>query len=225
MTDYSSIVATYESFLERFLVRLSPEQHILLARYLDELSQWNRAFNLTGLSDIDEIVRHLLLDSLICAAQLPDHGLVLDVGSGAGFPAIPVKIYRPSVGLYALESNRKRGNFLKHLKRILRLKGFLVITERLEEHRKKAQGVYEAITARAVMPPLDLLPLCFPLLKQRGTIVLFLGKEGERLVGQLLERGKTVGFTLGQLISYKLPGAQTERYLALFHKRSDCPWF
>ena len=199
-------------------MHLSPHQFNLLGRYLAELWQWNKVFNLTGLHEIDSIVRHLLLDSLICAAHLPARGPVLDIGAGAGFPAVPIKIYHPTVDVHLLEPNRKRANFLRHVRRTLGLSGFDVFQERLEEHRQRPVLLYEAVTARAVMSPPDLVQLCSGSLNNGGVLVLFLGEKGKMITDQILKERKATGLTLDNLIQYNLPGLHTTRYLVFFKK-------
>ncbi|RLB26458.1 MAG: 16S rRNA (guanine(527)-N(7))-methyltransferase RsmG [Deltaproteobacteria bacterium] len=218
MTDLPHIVKTYESFLAQYSVRLNANQCHLIDLFLRELTQWNKTLNLTGLRSAHQITRHLLLDSLICAAKLPERARVLDVGSGAGFPAIPIKIYHPEVETQLLEPNRKRANFLKHLRRVLGLTGFQVSRQRLEEHEKDNRGAYEVITARAVMSPLALVALCSHLLRREGFLVIFLGEKKARLHATLMEKASSEGLILRQLLRYTLPGLQTNRHLAFFQK-------
>ncbi len=213
-----SVLHDHEPFLNQYNVRLSPYQFNLLGRYLEELLQWNKAFNLTGLHDIDSIVRHLLLDSLICAAQLRTRGPVLDIGSGAGFPAVPIKIYNPSVDIHLLEPTRKRANFLRHVRRVLCLSGFDIFHATLEQHKQNYSLLYGAVTARAVMSPLDLVQLCSDLLDNQGELVLFLGEKGKNITNQILKEKKATGLALNSLIEYNLPGLRSTRHLVFLKK-------
>ena len=199
-------------------MRLSPAQHRAINQFLLELSQWNKVFNLTGLRDPDQMVRHLLLDSLICASRLPERGLILDIGSGAGFPAVPIKIYHATVELHLLEPNRRRASFLKHIKRVLSLESFRVSRGRLEEQGTNTIKPCTAITARAVMDPLKLIPKCAPLLATGGRLVLFLGQGGKSLEAEIARAGKDADLVISQLLGYKLPGAIGERFLAFLNK-------
>ena len=218
MTDLSRILKAYELFLKHHSIRLNVNQCHLIGLFLQELIEWNKTFNLTGLRGAHQIVRHLLLDSLICAAKLPNRGSVLDVGSGAGFPAIPIKIYNPEVEILLLEPNRRRANFLKHIKRVLGFRGFQVLRERLEEHKRYNYGAYDVVTARGVMSPLELIAHCSDLLRNKAILVLFLGGGETRPPTSLLEQAGKEGLVLQQLLHYSLPGLKTIRQLAFFQK-------
>jgi len=167
---------------------------------------------------MDEVIRHLLLDSLICAANLPKSGMLLDVGSGAGFPAIPVKIYSPGLHMYLLEPNRKKANFLKHMKRVLSLRGLEVSRHRLEERQVSNGGMYDVITARGVMGPADLLRVAGRLLRDRGVVALFLGKDTNKMMSVFEGRAKEAGLRLRQQLEYTLPGLKTSRTLCFFER-------
>ena len=102
--------------------------------YLGLLEQWNRKINLTGLRGRVEILRDLFAESFLATSLLAEEdGPLLDVGSGAGFPGMALKIYRPELSVYLLEPRRKRASFLETVRRRLGLEGVVVIRKRLEE--------------------------------------------------------------------------------------------
>ncbi len=104
--------------------------------YLGLLEQWNRKINLTGLRGRVEILRDLFAESFLATSLLAEEdGPLLDVGSGAGFPGMALKIYRPELSVYLLEPRRKRASFLETVRRRLGLEGVVVIRKRLEECR------------------------------------------------------------------------------------------
>ncbi len=100
---------------------------------LAELKKWNRVYNLTAIKkDADMVIKHLL-DSLLYIQALPEGcGTVADIGSGAGFPGIPVKIMRPDIKVYLVEPSGKKAAFLKHVSRRLRLEDIHVVEKRIE---------------------------------------------------------------------------------------------
>src|SRR4030066_1857491 len=102
--------------LKEMVIQYSDEQIRSFMTFLSELKKWNRAYNLTGLkTDEDIIIKHFL-DSLLYLKALPDGPLkVADIGSGAGFPGIPVKIMRPEIGMYLIEPTGKKTAFLGHI--------------------------------------------------------------------------------------------------------------
>ena len=105
-----------------------------VSAYLDLLEQWNRKMNLTGLRDRVAILRDLFAESFLAAPLLADEdGTLLDVGSGAGFPGMALKIYQPKLSVYLLEPRMRRASFLETVRRRLGLEDVVVICKRLEE--------------------------------------------------------------------------------------------
>jgi 16S rRNA (guanine527-N7)-methyltransferase len=204
-----------------FGIRLSSSELRLFKLYLEELWEWSRRFNLTGLKTRERIVIELFLDSLIPAPFLPARATMLDVGSGAGFPGLPLKIRQPGLQAYLLEANSKKAGFLKQVTRMLELQGVGVIRGRVEAHQPTPG--YEVITARAVASLNRTLLWCSPLLSDGGILVVFLGLEGEKD----MERSEGVldacGLRVNRKISYILPGRKAQRHTFILertHRRS-----
>jgi len=146
----------------------------LFETYLQELIEWNKKFNLTAVSDPDEIrVRHFE-DSLsvLQAIDLRDQS-VLDVGAGAGFPGIPLKILRPEIKLTLIEATRKKVEFLKHLIEILKLDKVEAIWGRAEvlNRNPKYKGKFEVVVSRAVAKLPQLVKYCLPFLRPNGIFI------------------------------------------------------
>ncbi len=116
-------------------ISLTEHQLSLFQIYLDELWDWNHRINLTGLSTRERIIIELFLDSLIPAPFLPENGRMFDVGSGAGLPGVPLKIFRPHLEVHLLEANSKRVSFLKQVIRLLSLRKIEVMKGRIEKRR------------------------------------------------------------------------------------------
>lgn len=149
----------------------------LFETYRKTLLFWNDKMNLVSLrSDLDLPVRHFI-DSLTLLPHFPPGTrTVLDIGSGAGFPAIPIKIVRTDLRVTLLESSRKKSSFLKELIRKLDLKDAAVLNCRLEELLKKARGQsFDMITSRAALKLPDLVSLGLPLLKTGGFLAAMKG--------------------------------------------------
>jgi 16S rRNA (guanine527-N7)-methyltransferase len=204
-----------------FGVALSTTQLDHLALYLDELWEWNGRFNLTGLSSRKRIINDLLLDSLIPAAFLPQEGRLLDGGSGAGFPAIPLKVCKPEMDFLLMEANSRKVSFLKQVIRITRLHGIQVIKGRLEKDRSLLgpEG-YHIITARALAPLERTLALCAPYLLPGGKIVSFQGAHFQKALRESGWVMKTHRLSLETSIPYRLPGKDFQRNILIFTKGS-----
>ena len=203
----------------RFGITLTDHQLEVFRLYLEELWSWNRKFNLTGLEDRNRMVIELFLDSLLPSPFLPEEGDLLDVGTGAGFPGLPLKIHCSLRTTYLLEPNSKKVSFLRQVIRVTGLKGVETIKNHVEHLPGEVQ--YDMVTARALAEFGKSLECCAPRVKQGGLLVLYLGaraedhlKESWRLVaGHHLKVTKT--------LSYVLPGKGSERHTVIFRKQPE----
>lgn len=143
--------------------------------YLGLLEQWNRKINLTGLRERADILRDLFGESFLAAPWLAEQdGPLLDVGSGAGFPGMALKICRPEIPVYLLEPRRKRAIFLETVRRRLGLEGTTVICKRLEECRPGDFGLApRTVTLRGLGAVGAKLAWCDRLIQGRVKLVLF----------------------------------------------------
>ncbi|MFN2385792.1 MAG: 16S rRNA (guanine(527)-N(7))-methyltransferase RsmG [Thermoanaerobaculia bacterium] len=138
----------------RFALSLSPGALDSLSRFLAELDRWRRAMDLTGPLTTSELADHAL-ESAFGASLLPQAGGILDIGSGAGFPAIPLALVLPDVSVSALEPRSKRAEFLRHVSRSVPVPNVEVVRARLETLGERS---FEAATFRAVARVADLAP-------------------------------------------------------------------
>ena len=155
--------------------------------------------NLTGFDTQEQIVRQGFLDSLACAALLPPNAeRVLDVGSGAGFPAIPLSIVHPGVGFTLVEPSRKKTTFLRHLVRQLKLSNVHVRQVRVEDlrHDRALLGAFDVAAARAVAPLANISELVRPFLRVGGVFLAQVG-SGESSAAAL-DRALRVGFEVAE---------------------------
>ena len=157
---------------------LSPQTLTQLQSYLDLLLRWNARMNLTAVRDPEHIVTRHFGESLFAARVLLADGIgraedctVADVGSGAGFPGIPIKLYAPEVELTLIESHGKKATFLREVNRTLGLKGSEVFCGRAEQWGKPA----DLVTLRAVEQFERSLPVAAGLVGVKGTLCLLLG--------------------------------------------------
>jgi 16S rRNA (guanine527-N7)-methyltransferase len=180
------------------------------------LEFWNRKFNLTGLEDRSRMVIELFLDSLLPSPFLPGEGNLLDVGSGAGFPGLPLKIHCPLRNTFLLEPNSKKVSFLRHVIRLIELAGVQTIKSRVEHLPKEAR--YDLVTARALAEFGKTLEWCAPLVSPGGFLVLYLGTRAE---DNLKESECSVAdhhLKVTKTLSYSLPGKRSERHTVIFQK-------
>jgi len=210
-----------ERLLRRFGVHVSDAQERKLGLYIDELEAWNQKINLTGVSSRQRIIAELLVDSLLSVPFLPEEGTLLDVGAGAGFPAIPIKICRPGLRCQLLEPNSKRISFLKQVIRVARLQDIGVLAGRIEDHETVfPPDGYDIITSRAFVALPRLLSLCAPYLSPYGRMVAFLGSDSESIVRQSEGILDAHRMRPVRRIPYTLPGKSTKREIIILEKES-----
>jgi len=203
-----------------FGIELSSSELGLFQTYLEELWEWNKRFNLTGLKTRKRMVTELFLDSLIPAPFLPEKARMLDVGSGAGFPGLPLKIHLQGLEIHLLEANARKVSFLKQVIRSLKLEGTRVIRGRIEAHKEWLDGEgYGVVTARAVANLDRIILWCSPVLLSEGCLVVFLGAEGEKNLEKNKELMNTCGLRVVEKVSYLLPGRRTERHTFVLKRR------
>jgi 16S rRNA (guanine527-N7)-methyltransferase len=151
------------------------DQHELAAfgKYLTLLVKWQRVQRLVGSSDPEWIVEHLFLDSLLFLQVLPaELESLADVGSGAGFPGIPIKIVRPDLRVTLIESRQRRVSFLSAVVRELGLDRIQLLNERFERLGPDTEGTFGAVVMRCAGDPEVLLPDARRLVSQGGAVVL-----------------------------------------------------
>jgi 16S rRNA (guanine527-N7)-methyltransferase len=198
---------------------LTVAQLALFETYRETLLLWNSKMNLVSLqSDLDLPVRHFI-DSLTLLPYLPAvPGSVLDIGSGAGFPAIPIKIVRTDLHMTLLEASRKKSSFLKEVVRKLGLQGISVLNGRLEElPRKDPKPSFDLIVSRATLKLPDLVAQGLPLLKDGGFLAAMKGAgvEDERAA---LDSLKNMCFRIVGNYSFTLPLTGDHRNILLVDK-------
>ncbi|SHF32123.1 16S rRNA m(7)G-527 methyltransferase [Caldanaerobius fijiensis DSM 17918] len=180
-----------------------------LLKYMELLKEWNKKFNLTRITDDREVIIKHFADSLaiIKTGEVPEKCYAIDVGTGAGFPGIPLKIYYPEIHMTLLDSLKKRVGFLSEVIKQLNLKGIDAVHGRAEDiardvnHRER----YDLCLSRAVAPMNVLCEYCLPFLKVGGTMVAMKGRNVDEEIEDSMKALDILG---GQYIStfkYQLP--------------------
>lgn len=199
-------------------VSLTEAQLERLIHYLDELCLWNRRTNLTGLRSRDRMVVELLADALVPAPLLPPSPSLLDVGSGAGLPGIPLKIARPDLSVDLLEPSLKRYHFLKQAIRLLRMEGIRALRGRVEDSGILPQQEYDVVTSRAVWGLRKAVESCASRVAAGGLLVGFAGADAEAELAGARASLAGAGLHLEDSVAYRLPGTGGGRRTLFFRK-------
>jgi len=192
--------------------------------YLKELLEWNKKFNLTSITDPEEIKLKHFEDSLSILQSLHlINESVVDVGTGAGFPGIPLKIACPQIKLTLIESRQKKVAFLKHIVSLLKLQDVEIIWGRAEEVAKEKREVFDLAVARALAKLNILSEYCLPLVKTNGLFVAYKDKAVEKEVEEASAAIKTMGGKVKEIKKVKLPNSELVTSLVMIEKVSPTP--
>lgn len=208
-------------------LRLTQRQLAALHMFEQELLDWNEKFNLTAIRDAESIrVKHFL-DSLTCVLAFKDlpPTRLIDVGTGAGFPGIPLKILYPNMRLTLVESVGKKAEFCRHVVQTLGLEGVEVLTARAEDVGQMAghRQSYDWAVARAVANLPVLAEYLLPLARVGGHVLAQKGESAPAEANAADVSIRILGGVLRQLIPVSLPGVVDDRYLVVIDKRAATP--
>ncbi len=224
MAGYQGLPQAAQSLLG---LKLTAGQLKAFDWYASELMAWNQRFNLTAIKDLPGIEVKHFLDSLTCilAMRPGPAGRVVDVGTGAGFPGIPLKIVCPQIQLTLVESIGKKAEFCFHVVRSLELKGVDVVHARAERvgHQPKHRQGYDWALARAVAGMSVLVEYLLPLLRLGGRAILLKGEKAPAETHAAEGALRILGGRVDQLISIELPTVVETRHLVVVDKVAATP--
>ncbi len=207
--------------LKKYDIELSEKQLEQLDKYAEILVDYNEKVNLTAITDPQGIEEKHFLDSLLFAKNPLVKGKVADVGTGAGFPGIVTKIYKPEIDLTLIEPTGKRCTFLQYALDTLGLEGS-VVKERAEEAaRKQWREQFDVVTARAVADMRVLSEYCIPLAKVGGYFIAMKG-DGEKELTPAMKAIEKLGGKYENMETFSLPD-ESKRCLIISKKAKETP--
>lgn len=208
-------------------LRLSEQQVARLQAYADELSEWNQRFSLTAISDPEKIRIKHFLDSFTPYLVMKNLSgrRVIDIGTGAGFPGIPLKILLPEIEVILVDSIGKKTAFCEHIVRHLGLEGIQVVRERVERlgQDQAFREQFDWAIARAVAHLSTLSEYLLPLVKVNGKMLAMKGAQGPQEAQEAENALSMLGGDLQQVQEIKLPGVVEHRYLITILKKASTP--
>ncbi|MDN6160548.1 MAG: 16S rRNA (guanine(527)-N(7))-methyltransferase RsmG [Staphylococcus equorum] len=207
-------------------IELSEEQQRQFQTYYQMLVEWNEKINLTSITEEHEVYLKHFYDSIAPSfyTDLTKELTICDVGAGAGFPSIPLKIIFPNLKVTIVDSLNKRINFLNQLAEALDLENVNFVHDRAETFGKGVyRESYDIVTARAVARLSVLSELCLPLVKKGGQFIALKSSKGEEELEEARFGLGILGGKVRETISYELPEEAGERQMILIDKRSQTP--
>ena len=206
-------------------IQLSVEQHEKFHKYMNLLIEWNEKINLTAIVEPKEVILKHFVDSLTISKFLKDGDKVIDVGTGAGFPGIPNKIYNEKINVTLLDSLKKRTIFLDDVINNLQLKNIKSVHGRVEEiaQNKEYREKYDVVTSRAVAQLNILLEYMLPLVKVGGICICMKGSEIEEELNNAKNAAKILGGEIEKVENFELADSEMKRNLVIVRKEKNTP--
>lgn len=215
------------SMLQEKGIDLSADQLEQYEKYYKELVEWNEKMNLTAITDREQVYLKHFYDSLTLSFHvvMTDVETMVDVGAGAGFPSIPVKIAFPHLKLTIIDSLNKRIHFLQHLVTVLGLKDVECIHARAEEagRNPKLRDRFDLASARAVARLNVLNELCLPLVRQGGAFAAMKGSQSAEELEEAKNSIKLLNAKLEKVATFELPIEKSERNIVVLRKTGGTP--
>lgn len=206
-------------------ITIDDSQILQLYNYMELLIEWNKKMNLTAIDKPNEIILKHFIDSITINKFIKENGNIIDVGTGAGFPGIPIKIIRKDVSITLLDSLNKRILFLNEVINNLKLENILAIHSRAEDLGidKKYREKFDYATSRAVAPLNYLLEYMMPFIKVGGRCICM---KGTNIQEELNEAEKAIiklGGKIEKIEDIKLPETDIDRNLIIIKKIKETP--
>ncbi|MEK5067717.1 16S rRNA (guanine(527)-N(7))-methyltransferase RsmG [Sporosarcina sp. FSL K6-1508] len=208
-------------------IELNEIQIAQFSQYFKLLVEWNEKMNLTAITDAPSVYLKHFYDSISAAfyINLNDRKTICDVGAGAGFPSIPLKICFPNLEVTIVDSLNKRIGFLKNLAEELQLENVHFVHARAEDFGQdiKYRENFDIVTARAVARLSVLAELCIPLVKKDGIFIAMKGAAADDELADAKKALSVLGATIKEQHSFTLPVENSERNIFVFDKEKITP--
>ena len=229
MSKIENDILSFQKDLEEFHIDLSDMQIGQFIQYYELLIEWNSFMNLTAITDFSEVVKKHYVDSISLIKAIPDlsqkNYSVIDVGTGAGFPGIPLKIIFPDLNITLLDSLNKRVHFLDEVINCLKLKNIEAIHGRAEDFAKpdKLRESFDLCVSRAVANLSTLSEYCIPFVKRKGYFVAYKSDHILEEFNNAKKAIKILGGNCEKQIELTIPNSDIKRILLMIRKENITP--
>ena len=211
----------FEKYLDEIQIKLNEKQIIKFYNYMNFLIEWNEKINLTAITEPEEIILKHFVDSLTISKYIEKNAKLIDVGTGAGFPGIPLKIYREDIEITLLDSLNKRINFLNDVIEKLELSKISTIHGRAEEvaHKKEYREKFDVATSRAVANMSTLSEYLIPFVKVKGIVIAMKGNDVKQEIDESKKAINLLGAEIIKIEEFNLPNTEMKRSVVLLKKQ------
>ena len=206
-------------------VRFLVEQAEQFFDYMNLLIEWNEKINLTAITDPEEIILKHFIDSITILKEIEDNSKIVDVGTGAGFPGIPLSIMNPSLKITLVDSLNKRLIFLQEVVNKLGLKNIEIVHARAEEfgQNKKYREKFDISTSRAVANLSTLSEYLIPLVKVGGKVISMKASEAQEEINDAKKAIEVLGGSIEKVEEFNLPQSDIGRTVIIIRKNKQTP--
>ena len=206
-------------------IELNSEQMEKFYNYYLLLIEWNEKMNLTAITEANDVILKHFIDSLTICKYIPENAKIIDIGTGAGFPGIPLKIYREDIEMVLLDSLNKRITFLDEVINKLNLKKIQAIHGRAEELARniKYRESFDVVTSRAVANMSTLSEYMIPFVRVNGVCVMMKGSEYKEELEKAKKAISLLGGNLEKVEEFLLPETDIKRCVILIGKIKNTP--
>lgn len=210
---------------QKIEIQLNEEQIDIFYRYKQLLIEWNKKMNLTAITETKDIILKHFIDSLTIMKYIKENQKVIDVGTGAGFPGLPLKIANPTLNIVLLDSLNKRINFLNEVINQNNLKNIKAIHNRIEQTAREEQyrEGFDIVTSRAVANLAVLAEYMLPFAKIGGKCICMKGSEIEEELENSKNAIKLLGGKIIKIDSFELPQDNIKRNIIIIEKEKNTP--
>lgn len=220
--EFKKIMTLYATKLN---IKFTEEQIEKFYQYMNMLLEWNEKINLTAIVEPKEVILKHFIDSLTINKYLKENSTLADVGTGAGFPGIPLKILRPDIKITLVDSLNKRINFLNEVIEKLNLENIVTVHSRIEDFgkNKNYREKFDYVTARAVANLAVLSEYLIPIAKIGGKCVCMKGNNVEDEITSAKNAISVLGGKLESVDEFKLPNSDISRNVIVLSKVKNTP--
>lgn len=212
-----------QKIFDKYNFETNKSQLEKFSHYYSLLVETNKKFNLTAITEEEEVVVKHFLDSVLPLQEFSQNATVVDVGSGAGFPAIPLKIMRDDLQICMVDSLNKRVNFLNETVNALKLADILAVHARAEDFAKENREKFDIATARAVAELNTLVEYLLPLVKIGGQVIIYKSSKLEEEIKNAEKAINVLGGKIESIKFFKIEEYELERNILIIKKIAPTP--
>ena len=214
-----------KDLFKKINIELSESNFEKFETYFNLLIEWNNKINLTTITDENDVLLKHFIDSCMIEKYVSNNASIIDVGTGAGFPGVPVKIIRDDIDLTLLDSLNKRINFLNSLINCLKLDNVKTVHGRAEEFgiNNQYREKFDVATARAVANLATLSEFCLPFVKVGGIFICMKAGNAQEEIDNAKNAIKQLGSVIDKIETFTLPESDIERTIIIIKKVESTP--